>query len=92
MENFIEKLVNFGGDAELADLAGTFAPRLPDNAQASPESQAGRPIKTIEELEKEAIANALTMLKGNISHISKALGISRNTLYLKMKKYGLSEQ
>ena len=89
LENFIEKLVNFDGNADMADLAGTFTPA----SQAAIPSTAAPStiIKTIEELEKEAITHAHTILKGNISHISKALGISRNTLYLKMKKYNLSE-
>ena len=89
LENFIEKLVNFDGNADMADLAGTFTPTTLTNlSTTAPTSQV---IKTIDELEKEAITHAHTILKGNISHISKALGISRNTLYLKMKKYGLSE-
>lgn len=89
LENFIEKLVNFDGNADMADLAGTFTPTTPANlSTTAPTSQV---IKTIDEMEKEAITHAHTILKGNISHISKALGVSRNTLYLKMKKYGLSK-
>jgi sigma-54 dependent transcriptional regulator, acetoin dehydrogenase operon transcriptional activator AcoR len=44
---------------------------------------------SLEELEKRAITAALKSFKGNITQISKTLGISRNTLYQKMKKYGL---
>lgn len=90
LENFIEKLVNFDGNADMADLAGTFTPNMQATAPISsvPTSQT---IKSLEDLEKDAITNAHSILKGNISHISKALGISRNTLYLKMKKYGLNE-
>jgi transcriptional regulator with PAS, ATPase and Fis domain len=40
-------------------------------------------------LEKDAIQRALHHFKGNITKASRALGIGRNTLYDKMKKYGL---
>ena len=46
-------------------------------------------IKSIEELEKEAIVNALKVMKGNMSKATRKLGISRNTLYLKCKRYGI---
>tara|TARA_B100000427_G_scaffold64329_1_gene50930 strand:+ start:3976 stop:5427 length:1452 start_codon:yes stop_codon:yes gene_type:complete len=40
-------------------------------------------------LEKQAIENALTIKKGNVFQVAKALDISRTTLYNKMKKYGI---
>jgi transcriptional regulator with PAS, ATPase and Fis domain len=40
-------------------------------------------------LEKETIERALRHYDGNITRASKALGIGRNTLYDKMKKYDL---
>jgi DNA-binding NtrC family response regulator len=46
-------------------------------------------IRTIEELEKEAIIDALRIMKGNMSKATRKLGISRNTLYLKCKRYGI---
>ena len=39
--------------------------------------------------EKEAISQALTSARWNISKAARILKISRNTLYLKMRKYGL---
>jgi len=44
---------------------------------------------TLSVLEKDAIKKALLFYNGNITKASKALGIGRNTLYDKMKKYGL---
>ncbi|KYH34605.1 acetoin dehydrogenase operon transcriptional activator AcoR [Clostridium tepidiprofundi DSM 19306] len=41
----------------------------------------------LEELEKRAIYAVLKKYKWNISKSAKILGISRNTLYLKMKRY-----
>jgi transcriptional regulator with PAS, ATPase and Fis domain len=40
-------------------------------------------------LEKETIGRALCHYNGNITQASKALGIGRNTLYDKMRKYSL---
>ena len=42
------------------------------------------------EMEARHIRFALEMLKGNQSHAAKALGISRSTLWRKMKEYNIS--
>lgn len=46
-------------------------------------------IRAIEEIEHEAIINALSIMKGNMSKAARKLGVSRNTLYLKCKRYGI---
>jgi transcriptional regulator of acetoin/glycerol metabolism len=46
-------------------------------------------IKPLALVEKTAIENALVHFGGNITKVSNALGIGRNTLYDKMKKYGI---
>jgi len=55
---------------------------------------AGRPQTTtqsrelnLEALEKAAIQDAWRCLNGNVAQMARALGIGRNTLYAKMKKY-----
>ena len=45
--------------------------------------------KTIDNIEKDAIINALNINHGNLSDAAKELGISRQTIYNKMKKYGI---
>ncbi len=45
--------------------------------------------KTLDELERQALTDALATHGGNIVHAARALGITRQTLYNKMKKYGL---
>jgi DNA-binding NtrC family response regulator len=45
--------------------------------------------KTLEGLERQAMVDALSRHGGNIVHAAKALGITRQTFYNKMKKYGL---
>ncbi len=45
--------------------------------------------KTIDEMEKQMIINALNKNKGNMSVVAGKLGITRQTLYNKIRKYGL---
>lgn len=80
LENEIEKAVLFDGNLPDYELGGEVV----SSAVQS------RPLMTIQEVEKEAILNALTLLNGNISKVSKSLGVGRNTLYLKLKKYNIS--
>ena len=44
---------------------------------------------TIEEMEKEMIINCIEKEKGNMSIVAKKLGVTRQTLYNKLKKYDL---
>lgn len=46
-------------------------------------------VNTLEEMEKEMIRKAIDHNEGNISAIATQLGITRQTLYNKMKKFGL---
>jgi transcriptional regulator of acetoin/glycerol metabolism len=43
----------------------------------------------LEDVEKLAVSRALEKHHGNYSNAARELGISRTTLYLKIKKYGL---
>ena len=47
------------------------------------------PFQTIEEMEKEMILVTMKAEKGNLSAVAKKLGITRQTLYNKLKKYGV---
>lgn len=47
------------------------------------------PPPSLEEMEAEAIKNALDYHRGNITIAARALGIGRNTLYRKMKDYNI---
>ena len=44
---------------------------------------------TLEEMEREMIGKALQTCRGNLSAVAAQLGITRQTLYNKMKKYGI---
>lgn len=45
--------------------------------------------KTIEEMEREMILASIHKEKGNMSAVAKNLGITRQTIYKKLKKYGI---
>lgn len=53
-----------------------------------PSAPSSRPV-TLEEMEKQFIAEVLTEKKGNLTLCAQQLNISRQTLYNKMRKYGL---
>ena len=53
------------------------------------ESTAVTSVSTLEEMEKIMIQKAMEKLDGNLSAVASELGISRQTLYNKMKKYEL---
>ena len=53
---------------------------------------AQRPVteaQTLEEIERQTIAAAITQCGGNLSQAATQLGITRQTLYNKIKRYGL---
>jgi transcriptional regulator of acetoin/glycerol metabolism len=83
----------FGTRSDASERGGAFAPRnaaeAPDGDapvfQASPPGAAERSAKTLEEGEVEMIRNALDAARGNISEAAKRLGISRNTIYRKLR-------
>ena len=44
---------------------------------------------TLDEMEKELIKEVMRQHDGNLSAVSQQLGITRQTLYNKLKKYGM---
>ncbi len=46
----------------------------------------------LKEMEKQVIAKAIYVYQGNLSHAAGQLGITRATLYAKMRKYGLEQE
>jgi len=46
-------------------------------------------VKTIDEMEREMILSSIHKEKGNMSSVAKNLGITRQTLYNKLKRYGI---
>lgn len=47
------------------------------------------PLQTLDEMERDMIKKAIDVSRGNLSQAATRLGITRQTLYNKMKRYGL---
>ena len=79
LQNTIEKAVIMcDGDVIAPDHLELHTSQRPLN-----ESQ------TLEEMERQTIANAIAQCGGNLSQVAQQLGITRQTLYNKIKRYGL---
>jgi sigma-54 dependent transcriptional regulator, acetoin dehydrogenase operon transcriptional activator AcoR len=84
--NVLEQAINFMSRDELlplhlpARLTTPSKPRLPEKPEG---------IVPLQTLEKYAIEDALIRFHHNVTRVAQALGIGRNTLYSKMKKYGI---
>lgn len=85
LKNLVERtmLINGSADRLTADdfrhnaIAGV---PVADTSDAS---------STLEGMELKAIAEAMAQYRGNISRVADALGITRQTLYRKLEKYGM---
>ncbi|MEQ8232650.1 MAG: sigma-54-dependent Fis family transcriptional regulator [Gammaproteobacteria bacterium] len=72
-------------DLTPADLPDTFAPeRSPAHDTATP-APAGR----LGQLERDVIVEEITRQRHNMSAVARALGISRSTLYRKLREFGI---
>jgi transcriptional regulator of acetoin/glycerol metabolism len=46
-------------------------------------------VKTLDEIEQDAIIEALKQSNGNLSQVAAQLGITRQALYRRLEKYGI---
>ena len=82
LEHAIERMLIMAGGAAITTLD------LPPEIQ--PPSPSGAPApERLEELERKHILAALESCRGNQAEAAKRLGIGRNTLWRKIKGYGL---
>lgn len=89
LENAIERAViraGIGGllTAELLEMQSAQAvkPEMP--------APVVKEIRALREVECDMIVDALAFYQGNIQKAAAKLGIGRNTLYRKMKEFGIS--
>ena len=81
LEHVIEKAVIISDTAALPAEAFQLARATPSVQDA--------PASTLEDMERQMIHKALETCNGNLSAVAAQLGITRQTLYNKMKKYNL---
>jgi len=85
LENYIEKLVNLGDSKDFIDIVDNEMQQSNTSLEVSEKKE----LKSLDLVEKETIVFAINELDGNISQVAKSLGIGRNTLYSKLKKYNI---
>jgi len=85
LENAIERALNMlqDGGVLTPDLL-LFDSPLPGRMEERVSE-----VKSLKDIEKDAIIHALNLYKGNILKVSAKLGVGRNTLYRKIKEYDI---
>lgn len=100
LENYIENIVNLNGNSSYSLISeyngGTKNELDHENDRVKIGNKHEKAyeeqfICSFEELEKKAIIASLNKFRGNVSKAAKVLGVSRNTLYTKMKKYEIED-
>ncbi len=103
LENIVEKMINISGDTRLnlehlpPELAGLrlspqFAEPLPGWQPSASEAAGETGGMTALLAERDNIIELLARHKGNVSRIAAEMGVSRNTIYRKMKFYNISRE
>ena len=97
-EDAVQILENYRWPGNVRELQHTVekAVIMCDRQELTPEdflfkSEPGEmaPLETLEDMEREMIRKALERHGGNLSAVASRLGITRQTLYNKMKKFNL---
>jgi DNA-binding NtrC family response regulator len=83
LENVLERalIVSEGPVIAAADLALSPAPATAD---------APRPLKTLRDMEHAYIQHVLRATGGNMSEAARILGLHRDTLYRKLRRFGIT--
>jgi sigma-54 dependent transcriptional regulator, acetoin dehydrogenase operon transcriptional activator AcoR len=84
LENYIERAVILAQDSFLS--IELFPQKMLTVCNALPSK---KNLKPLDRVERESIIIALELFEGNISKASRILGVSRNTLYNKIKFYNI---
>ncbi|HEX8713119.1 MAG TPA: sigma-54 dependent transcriptional regulator, partial [Terracidiphilus sp.] len=98
LENAVERACTMGSGPELqlGDLPtqlqqqGLAARRATANREADGDGETV-PVRTLAEMERDAILETIRLLQGDKLQAAKLLGIGKTTLYRKLKEYGISE-
>jgi DNA-binding NtrC family response regulator len=94
LENCIERAVALGNHtvidvSDLPPAIRTAPPSPAGSADALPEARVDLQSTDLEEMERTTIQRVFEEVKGDKTLAGKKLGISRATLYRKLKRYGI---
>ncbi|MCW3787348.1 sigma-54 interaction domain-containing protein [Plebeiibacterium sediminum] len=90
LENYIEQLVNFNGKISLDSFHILKHEKDKVQYENNNVNIEAIPDLTLQEIEKRHIFMAIKKHSGNMTKVAKILGIGRNTLYQKLKKYNIN--
>ena len=93
-----EKLKNHSWEGNIRELQNAIEKAVimcedetikPEHIELHAATRPTTETQTLEEMERQTIANAIAQCGGNLSQVAQQLGITRQTLYNKIKRYGL---
>lgn len=87
LENLLERCINYtdGDRIKVSDLPDSMLGEI-DHLKLAKE------LKPLNEVEQQTVVQALKLAGGNVSQAAKRLGVSRTTIYNKLKKYSIDEK
>lgn len=103
-EEFLEKVKTYNWPGNIRELENAIERALnllSDDSVLTPDlltmdvvapikvEERSTEVKSLKDIEKDAIIHALNLYKGNILKVSAKLGVGRNTLYRKIKEYDI---
>jgi DNA-binding NtrC family response regulator len=83
LENMLERAYALGAQGEIG------IQDLPALQPGTPAIEGNRPLPTLADMERELILQALKSFGGDKEKAAQALGLSRRTIYRRLKEYGL---
>lgn len=99
LESIVEHACAFsnGPLIEFEDMASPIrahltATKAPESIEPRSTATDDSPFRTLEQIERQAIEDALSRLSGDKVLAAKCLGIGKTTLYRKLKEYGISHE
>ena len=93
-----EKLKNHSWEGNIRELQNAIEKAVimcedeiikPEHIELHAATRPTTEAQTLEDMERQLIANAIAQCGGNLSQVAQQLGITRQTLYNKIKRYGL---
>lgn len=90
LKNLVERTLLVSGNEELTadDFKAMHSPAGQSEAVQTTTPPATEGL-TLDEIEKQAILQAISRYRGNLSLVAVELGISRGALYRRLEKYGI---
>lgn len=90
LQHTIEKAVILSdGNLLKADNLQLSDVPAPESPNAQEETKEDTPLQTLDEMGKNLVKKAIEQCDGNLSQAAAQLGITRQTLYNKMKRHGI---